>query len=400
MGKLFNLLKQTFKEWNEDKAPRLAAALAYYTVFSLAPFLVIIIAIVGLWFGQSAAQKQIMDQITGLVGSNGAQAIEAMIAGASRPRSSILATIIAIALLLFGAGGLFGQLHDALNTIWEITPKPGRNIFRLIRERFLSFVMVLGVAFLMLVSLVLSAGLTAVGTYMKGLFPGFTALMQGVSFLFSFIVITLLFALLYKFLPEAEIAWRDVWLGAAVTALLFSIGKFFIELYVQNGNFTVTYGIAASLIIILLWAYYMGQILLFGAEFTQVYANTYGSHIRVESDAMPTSEVVRGDQGIPHGEKVIEAAQRDVRQGPKKGGRVVAPIGEAPQREGDQPPMTSAVLPATGTPGQDKPIVYNNIEQEPKRFSTRADKSLKALQAILISLVGFVSGLALWKSRS
>ncbi len=299
-GDLWGLLKKTFAEWSEDKAPRLAAGLAYYTVFSLAPFLVVVIAIVGLWFGQSKAQSQILSQIEGLVGSQGGQAIQDMIVGASRPRSSILATIIGIVLLLMGAGGLFGQLQDSLNTIWEVAPRPGRGIWGTIKARFLSFTLVLGIGFLLLVSLILSAILTAVGVYLKGLFPGFETMMQIASFLFSFAIITLLFALIFKFLPDAETAWRDVWLGSAVTALLFAIGKLAIDLYVKNSNFTSTYGIAASLVIILLWVYYTGQILFFGAEFTQVYAKAFGKGIVPKPYAAPLSERARAQQGIPH----------------------------------------------------------------------------------------------------
>jgi membrane protein len=376
---MWGLLKKTFSEWSEDKAPRLAAALSYYTVFSLAPFLVVVIAVVGLWLGQQGAQDEILNQIRGVVGTEGGDAIRDMIAGATRPRDSLWATIIGIALLLLGAGGLFGQLQEALNTIWEVAPRPGRGLLGIIKDRFLSFTMVLGVGFLLLVSLVLSTALIAAGTYMQGLFPGFEAVMQGVSFVFSFIIVTLLFALIFKFLPDAEIAWRDVWLGAAVTSLLFSLGKFAIELYVKNSDFTSTYGIAASLVIILLWVYYIGQVLFFGAEFTQVYANMYGSHIVPEEDAVPLTEEARAQQGIPHG-----GAEG------------------AAQRQG----ASGAVLPATGQEAQAGegvhrriPEAHQSVAQPPKPRSP-ADQGIRALGALLVSLVGFSGGLAIFANQS
>ena len=211
------ILKDAGSQWLEDKAARLGAALAYYTVFSLAPLLLIVIAIAGLIFGQQAAQGLIVGQIQDLVGEEGGKAIEAMIANADRPSSGILAIVIGVAMLLFGAMGVFGQLQDALNTIWEVQPKPGRGLLGLLKDRLLSFSMVLGVAFLLLVSLVVSAGLTALGSLLG---EGQSGLLgQSVNWVVSFGVITLLFAMIYRFLPDAKVAWKDVWLGAAITAL-------------------------------------------------------------------------------------------------------------------------------------------------------------------------------------
>mgnify|MGYP002777906972 CR=1 FL=1 len=295
---IISLLRETFTEWNEDKASRLAAALAYYTVFSLAPMLIIAIAIAGAVFGEEAARGEIVAQIQGLVGRDGAQFIETAIEGASKPRAGTIASLISIAVLLFGASGLFAQLQDSLNTIWEVQPKPGRGLIGILRDRFLSFTMVLGVGFLLLVSLVLSAGLSGFVNFLGSLLPGIGALLQLANFVLSFAVTTVLFGLIYKVLPDVKIAWSDVWSGAIVTALLFSIGRFALGLYLGNSSFGSTYGAAGSVVIILVWVYYAAQILFFGAEFTQVYARRYGSRIVPAKNAMPLTEANRNEQGM------------------------------------------------------------------------------------------------------
>lgn len=309
---IWSLLKETFSDWNEDKAPRLAAALAYYTLFSIAPLLVIVIAITGLVFGHEAVQGQVQNQIQGLVGRESAGAIQSMIQGASRPRTSIIATIIGVVTLLFGAAGLFGQLQDALNTIWEVQPKPGRGALAVIKDRFMSFTMILGVAFMLLVSLVVSAALAAMGQFFGGLMPGMEFMWQVVNFVVSFGVITLLFAMIFKVLPDVKVAWSDVWIGAAATALLFTIGKFLIGLYLGKSAIGSTYGAAGSLIIILIWVYYSAQLLFLGAEFTQVYAKRYGSRIEPAENAVPLTEEARAQQGIPRQEQVEELKERQV----------------------------------------------------------------------------------------
>lgn len=295
---IISLLRETFTEWNEDKASRLAAALAYYTVFSLAPMLIIAIAIAGAVFGEEAARGEIVTQIQGLVGRDGAQFIETAIEGASKPKAGTIASLISIAVLLFGASGLFAQLQDSLNTIWEVQPKPGRGVIGILRDRFLSFTMVLGVGFLLLVSLVLSAGLSGLVNFLGSLLPGIGALLQIANFVLSFAVTTLLFGLIYKVLPDVKIAWSDVWSGAIVTSLLFSIGRFALGLYLGNSSFGSTYGAAGSVVIILVWVYYAAQILFFGAEFTQVYARRYGSRIVPTKNAIPLTEKNRDEQGM------------------------------------------------------------------------------------------------------
>ncbi|MEP7292440.1 MAG: YihY/virulence factor BrkB family protein [Chloroflexota bacterium] len=301
---IFSLLRKTFQEWNEDKAPRLAAALAYYTAFSLGPLLIIVISIAGLVFGDEAVQGQVRYQIDGLVGSQAAGAIQEMLVNFHRADSSIIASIIGLITLALGAAGLFGQLQDALNTIWEVAPKPGNGIVTMLRQRFISFTMVLGIGFLLLVSLVLSAGVSLIGNVISTVIPGQEFLLQLINFVISFGVITVLFALIYKILPDVKIAWRDVWLGAAVTSLLFTIGKLLIGLYLGNSTIGSAYGAAGSFVVLLIWIYYSAQLLLFGAEFTQVYARTHGSWVEPTENAVKLTEDDRVKQGIPHKEKL------------------------------------------------------------------------------------------------
>ena len=276
---VISLLKQTFTEWQEDKAPTLAAALAYYTVFSLAPLLIIVIAIAGLVFGADAAQGQIVTQLQSLIGKDGAQTIQELILKASEPKSGMIATIVGIATLLWGASNVFTNLKEALNTIWNVSPPPGRGIWGFLQDRVLSFAMILGIGFLLLVSLVLSAVLAAISYWLNGWLQLPVGIWQIVDFAISFGVVTLLFALIYKLLPDVDLAWNDVWIGAAITSMLFTIGKSVIGIYLGGSGIASTYGAAGSFVIILLWINYSAQILFLGAEFTQVWANRYGSRM-------------------------------------------------------------------------------------------------------------------------
>ena len=225
MKTIWQLLKDIVVAWNEDKAPRLAAGLAFYTMFTLSPLLIIVIAIAGWAFGQEAARGQIVGQIQGLVGHESAHAIEDFLKQVSAPHSGVIATAIGLATLLIGVWWVFGELQDALNTIWEVAPKPGRKTLQVLRARLISFAMMLGVGFLLLVSLILSAALSVLGTYLVGLLPDFEATLQVMNIALSFGVITLLFAMIYKIVPDVVITWGDVWIGAAATALLYTIGK-------------------------------------------------------------------------------------------------------------------------------------------------------------------------------
>jgi membrane protein len=272
-----SLLKETFTEWQEDKAPTLAAALAYYTVFSLAPLLIIVIAIVGLVFGADAAQGQIVAQLQSLIGKDGAQTVQDLIVKSSHPNSGIVATVIGVATLLWGASNVFTNLKEALNTIWNVKPAPGRGVWGFLQDRVLSFAMILSIGFLLLVSLVISALLAAVSYWLNGLLHVPVGIWQIVDFAISFGVVTLLFALIYKLLPDVNLAWNDVWIGAAITSVLFTIGKSLIGIYLGSSGIASTYGAAGSFVIVLLWINYSAQILFLGAEFTQVWANRYGS---------------------------------------------------------------------------------------------------------------------------
>lgn len=286
---IFKLLKETFQEWQRDKASLLAAALAYYTVFSITPLLVIAIAIAGAVFGQDTAKGEILAQVNNLVGEKGAQAIEMTLDNVNQPQLKSTASIISVIVLLIGASGVFAQLQDALNTVWNVKAKPNTGIWTFIRKRLLSFGMVLVIGFLLLVSLILSAILAGINKLEINPLPGFTSLWQFLNFGISFGFISLLFALIYKYLPDAKIRWKDVWVGAIITALLFSLGKYLIGLYLGRSSFGSAYGAAGSLIVFLAWVFYSAQILLFGAEFTQVYARKYGKQIRPRKNSEITN---------------------------------------------------------------------------------------------------------------
>ncbi|MEH2067952.1 MAG: YihY/virulence factor BrkB family protein [Nostoc sp.] len=294
---IWQLFQETFQEWSEDKASRLAAALAYYTIFSIAPLLIIVIAIAGAAFGEEAARGQIVGQIQGLVGKSGAEFIQTAINNANKPQTGAIASIISVVVLLLGATGLFTELQDSLNTIWEVKPKPGQGVTNIIRLRFLSFAMIIGIGFLLLVSLVISTGLAALSTYFSNLIPGVDFLWKILNFLISFAITTFLFGLIFKVLPDVKIAWSDVLIGAILTSFLFSIGRFLLGQYLGNGSFGSAYGAAGSLVIILAWVNYAAQILFFGAEFTQVYARRHGSGITPTKNAVPMNNKTSTNQG-------------------------------------------------------------------------------------------------------
>jgi len=272
----FALLKQAGSDWLDDRAPRLGAALAYYTIFSIAPLVVIVIAVTGLWFGREAAEQQIYGQLGQMVGEQGAKAISGLLEAANKPREGLIASAVAIVTLVVGASGVFVQLQDALNAIWEVKPRPGRGIRTFLRQRLLSLAMVFGIGFLLLVSLVLSAALAAAGKWLQGVLPGGESLWQVLNFIISFAVITVLFTLTFKYLPDVKIRWRDVWMGGVLTAFLFTVGKHALGMYLGRSSVSSAYGAAGSLVVLLLWVYYSAQIFFFGAEFTQAYATRFG----------------------------------------------------------------------------------------------------------------------------
>jgi membrane protein len=304
---LLQIIKETYADWSEDKASRLAAALAYYTAFSVAPLLLLSITVAGIAFGREAAQGQVFGQLQGLLGPEAAETVQTAIANSQDTSTSTISAIIGILTLLWSASNVFAQLQDSLNTIWEVAPDPNAGIVATVKRRFFSMTMVLGIGFMLLVSLALSAGVAAVSGMFEGLLPGGGFLMQAFSFILSFAVVTGLFAAIYKILPDATIEWSDVWVGAVVTALLFAIGKLLIGLYLGYAGVGSTFGAAGSLLVFLVWVYYSAQILFFGAEFTQVYARRYGSRIRPSEDAVAVTEEARGNEGVPRKEALQQA---------------------------------------------------------------------------------------------
>jgi len=283
-------IKETISDWIDDGAARLAAALAYYSLLSLAPLLVISIAIAGFVFGHDAARGRVAGELGAVVGAQAAEGIQSVVANAQSPVSGVLSTIVGVVTLFIGASGVFGELQSSLNSIWEVKRRPGRGIWGEVKDRFLSFTMVLGVAFLLLVSLVLNSILSAIGAKFSQVLPGGELVWQALNFVFSLSVITGLFALIFKYVPDAAIKWRDVWLGAAVTAGLFTIGKFLLALYLGKAAIGSSYGAAGSLIALVVWVYYAAQILLLGAEFTQVQARRSGREIRPARGALPLTD--------------------------------------------------------------------------------------------------------------
>ena len=274
---VYPLLKRTVDEWIDDLAPTYAASVAYYTVFSLSPLLIIAVGVAGVFFGEEAARGEIDSQLRDLIGEAGAQAVQQMMVNAKYSDAGTLATIAGLAILAFGATAVFVQLQEALNHIWNVQSPKVSGFRNFLRIRFWSFAMVIGTGFLLLVSLVMSALLSAFGKYLGHLIPGWSLMLQLLDFFVPWALITVLFAISFKVIPDRKIAWRDVWLGAGVTSLLFSIGKFAIGLYLGKSSVASSYGAAASLAIILIWVYYSAQIFFLGAEFTQVYARCHGS---------------------------------------------------------------------------------------------------------------------------
>jgi membrane protein len=280
------LLKETGAQWSDDEASRLAASLALYTLLSIAPLLVIAVSVAGLVFGDEAARGQISQQLGTIVGPQAGQAIEGLVANANAPSSGIMSSIVSLAVVLVGASGVFGELQSALNRIWEVKPKPGRGIRGFVRDRFFSFAMVMGVAFLLLVSLVVSTMLAGVTGYFKG-FIAFPALWEAFNTIVNIGITGLLFALIFKLVPDVKVAWRDVWVGGLVTAAAFSIGRVALAWYVGRSATVSPFGAAGSLVALIVWVYYSAQILFLGAEFAQVYASHYGTRIVPTPNAVP-----------------------------------------------------------------------------------------------------------------
>lgn len=294
------LLKDSALKFNEDKATRLGAALAYYTALSLSPLLLAVVAIAGLAFGEQAARGEIMAQFQDTIGDEAAAFLETMIQKSASQANGIVAAVIAGAVLLFGASGVFADLQSALNTVWKVPGrKPEGGILTVVKERLLSFSLVCGAAFLLLVSLVVTAVLAGINSRVAGWMPGMDALAQVVNFTLNFVLTAALFAMIFKWLPETRLAWRDVAVGASITALLFSVGRYLIGLYLGKAAVGSTYGAAGAFVVLLVWIYYSTLILLFGAELTFVYAQRFGSGVRTPEGALVEPRAATTPEGTP-----------------------------------------------------------------------------------------------------
>ena len=291
------LLKETASAWVDDYAPSMGAALSYYTLFSIAPLLLIVIAVAAMVFGAEAARGEVFGQLRGLMGDQGAQAVEGLLQAADKPAQGSVATIIGVLVLLLGATTVFGELQNALDRIWRAPARgQGGGLWNLPRTRLLSFGMILGIAFLLMVSLILSAALSAIGKWWGPAFAGWEIVAHLLDIVLSFGLMTVMFALIYKYIPRVHVKWRDVWIGAAVTALLFAIGKFLIGLYLGKSSIASGFGAAGSLVVLMVWVYYSAQIFLFGAEFTWVYAHEFGSR---RSQPRPAPELACSTETRP-----------------------------------------------------------------------------------------------------
>lgn len=325
---IIDVLKDTFKDFSEDKVPRLAAALAYYTIFSIGPLLLIAISIASILFDSEEVKNQMLGTIGNLVGESGKTAIGDALENANKEGGNVIVASIGIATLLMGASGVFGQLKDALNTIWEVKPKEGQGILGIVRERFLSFTMVLGTGFLLLVSLVVSAGIAALGQFLKSVLPGGDIVWQVVNVLITLGILSLMFVVLFKFLPDVQVSWKDVWVGAFITAVLFTVGQVALGLYLGSGSVGSAFGGAGSIVIILVWIYYSALIFFTGAELTQVYARRFGSRVVPAPNAEPLTEEARAQEGIPSKDGDDKAGKGDGgrdRQRPKTGDLKASP---------------------------------------------------------------------------
>jgi membrane protein len=278
LSEWWELVKDSMVAWTEDYAPSMGAALSYYSVFSLAPLLLIVISIAGLVFGEEAATGEVFQQLRGLMGDDAAGTVEGVLTNLSKPAHGLTTTVVSGVALLIGATSVFGELQDALDRIWRAPDRDRTGgLWGLVRSRLLSFGMVLGIAFLLMVSLVVSAVISALGKWWGGTFENWEVPLQSVNALVGFITTTAVFAMIYKVIPRVVVRWHDVWLGAVATSLLFNLGQFLIGLYIGKTGVASGFGAAGSLAIIFIWVYYSAQIFLLGAEFTWLYANRFGS---------------------------------------------------------------------------------------------------------------------------
>ena len=342
--------------WIDDFAPSMGAAISYYTVFSLAPLLVIVIAVAGAVFGREAVQGEIVGQLQDLIGREGAIAVQGLIKSASEPAKGLVAGGISIVVLLVGATTVFAELQSALDRIWHVPEKAKPSgLWAVLRARVLSFGLILGLAFLLMVSLSISAGISAFGSFASGLLPGWEVLLQGINMLLAVGTTTVLFAMIFKFMPSVDIEWKDVWVGAVVTAVLFEVGKFAIGLYLGKSGVNESFAAAGSLVVLLAWVYYAAQIFLLGAEFTKVYSDDNGSHAGVNASAATRhsaalaaagTEAVQGSGAAANADAAAAAAAAD--------GSSAALVQDDPsllQPPADPAPLPLPVVAVPGPPG-------------------------------------------------
>ncbi len=287
---IWSLFKETFDQWQQDKVPILAAALSFYMIFSLAPILILVIAVAGFVVGEQLAQAEVFNQLESWVGPENAVSVRNILQNQFTPASNIIATLIAIGTILFGATTIFAQLKEALNIIWHVEPKPGGGVKGFIKTRILSILMVLGIGFILLLSVIISSVLSGAGEILEEFFLIPPVIWSIIDLVISFVLITLLFGQIYRVLPDVKISWKDVGVGAAMTAILFIIGKSIISIYLGQSGIASAYGAAGSFVVVLMWVFYSAQIFLFGAEFTQVWSRRYGSNIRPSKNATSTRE--------------------------------------------------------------------------------------------------------------
>lgn len=388
---MFQLAKKAVMAYLDDYAMSMGAAISYYTIFSLAPLLVLVIAVAGAVFGREAVQGQVVEQLGGLIGSGGAEFIQGLVASASDTDKGLFAGLISVALLIVGATTVFAELQSALDRIWHVpeSEKPS-GVWAVIKARVLSFGLILGLAFLLLVSLVVSTGLAAFGAWASAVLPGGEVLLHVVQIVVSTVILTLLFAMIFKLMPTAPIAWRDVWAGAFVTALLFEVGKSLIGLYLGKSGFTETFAAAGSLVILLAWFYYAAQIFLLGAEFTKVYADEHGSlaGARAQEGTRQTAE-----RGVP-AEVPSSAAPGDSGQATPAGGAVsqpahatgaAAPTSGSAARLTQEAPRPPVVVAREGDNAMAPQIVIATIQKDKGRLLAEfASVALVTLASVLM----------------
>jgi membrane protein len=379
--KAWSLLKETFKSWSEDYAPSMGAALSYYTMFSIAPLLLIVISVAGLFFGVDAVRNEIFGQLSGLMGDQGAHAIQDMLANVNQPKKGALGTILGVVMLFLGASTVFGELQNALDRIWRAPAKDKKGgIFGLLRSRLLSFGMVMGLAFVIVVSLVMSAALAALGKWWAPMFGSWEVFAHALDLAVSFGLLTVVFALIYKVIPRVHVGWHDVWVGAAFTALLFTIGKFLIGLYLGKSNVASGFGAAGSLVLVMVWVYYSAQIFYLGAEFTWVYAHSSGSRrgqTRPQSQKETPNKVEQGTGRVAPAHPV--AANSDLAHTPGKPAISPGARAAVEARRAEQFPLpTSATAAAPQVAVNRGRLIFNPREKGLEKAITRKVERLEA----------------------